>query len=120
MATDERAEMLVNLGEVGRQAGEHRAAIGACLRALDLTSTPRIRLPALGTAARAAAQVGEHRLLAALEHDLERTVSRSGQPFEDARALLEFSEAAWVADSPSSAISDVGRQNWPFGGSSMR
>jgi hypothetical protein len=53
-ASDARAEMLATLGDVGRQAGEYRASLGAALAALELTDTPRIRLPALGTAAVAA------------------------------------------------------------------
>lgn len=92
-AADERAEMLVNLGEVGRQAGEFRAALGACLSALELTDLPRLRLPALGTAALAAARLDERALLGFLARDVERTVARSGQPFENARALVELAEA---------------------------
>ncbi|HEY0780796.1 MAG TPA: hypothetical protein VGD56_22755 [Gemmatirosa sp.] len=92
-ASDERAEALLNLGEVGRQAQEYRAALGACLRALELTSLPRLRLPALGTAARAAAALGERRLLDFLARDIEHQVAHSGQPWENARALVEFAEA---------------------------
>lgn len=92
-AADERAEALLNLGEVGRQAHEYRAALGACLSALELTDIPRLRLPALGTAARAAAALGEHRLLEFLARDVERTIARSGQQFENARALVELAEA---------------------------
>ncbi len=93
-AAEARAEMLVNLGAVGRQAGEHRAALGACLSALELTNVSRIRLPALGTAALSAAHLGERRLFEFLAKDLERSVTASGQPFENARALVEFAEAA--------------------------
>ncbi len=92
-AGDERAEALLNLGEVGRQAHEYQAALGACLSALELTDVPRLRLPALGTAARAAAALGEHRLLEFLARDVERIVARSGQQFENARALVELAEA---------------------------
>lgn len=92
-AGDERAEALLNLGEVGRQAHEFRAALGACMNALELTDLPRLRLPALGTAARAAAALGEQRLLEFLAQDVERTVARSGQQFENARALVELAEA---------------------------
>ncbi len=92
-AAEERAEMLLNLGEVGRQAGEYRAALGACLSAIELTDLPRLRLPALGTAARAAAALGEHRLLEFMARDVERNVARSGQQFENARTLVELAEA---------------------------
>ncbi|GJG86291.1 hypothetical protein tb265_14720 [Gemmatimonadetes bacterium T265] len=92
-AAEERAEMLLNLGEVGRQTGDHRAALGACLSAIELTDLPRLRLPALGTAARAAASLGEHRLLEFIARDVERTVARSGQQFENARTLVELAEA---------------------------
>ena len=92
-AVAERAEALINLGAVGREAGEHRAALGAALSAIELADLPRLRLPALGTAARAAAALGEHRLLDFLVADVERTVARSGQQFENARALVELAEA---------------------------
>lgn len=92
-ATAERAETLINLGEVGLQAGEHRAALGACLSAVELTDVPRLRLPALGTAARAAAALKEYNLLDFLAREVERAVVRSGQHFENARALVEFAEA---------------------------
>ena len=95
-ATAARAEMLVNLGAVGRQAGEYRAALGACLTALEITDVPRIRIPALGTAALSAAQLGERKLFGFLVKDFERTCGLSGQMFENARALVEFAEAASV------------------------
>lgn len=95
-----RAEVLANLGEVGRQAGEHRAALGACLNALELTDLSRVRLPALGTAVLAAAQLGEHKLLSFLARDVERAVARSGQPYENARALINLAEAYVLSDEP--------------------
>ncbi len=91
--SDQRAESLLILGEVGRQAREYRAALGACMSVIELTDLPRLRLPALGTAARAAAALGEHRLLAHLEEEVKRGVRRSGQQFENARALLNLAEA---------------------------
>lgn len=102
-ASEARAEMLANLGEVGRQAGEHRAALGACLSALELTDLSRIRLPALGTAVLAAARLGEHKLLAFLARDVERTVARSGQPYENARALINVAEAYVGSGAPVAA-----------------
>lgn len=90
---DERAEMLVNLGELGRYAGEFRATLGACLSAIELTDTPRLRLAALSTAASAAAELGETRLLAFVARELERTIVRSGQSYENARALVALAEA---------------------------
>jgi len=95
-AIDARAEMLVTLGDVSRQSGEYRAALGACLSALELTDTARVRLPALGTAALSAACLGERRLFAFIASDAERTITRSGQPFENARALVEIAEAAMM------------------------
>lgn len=95
-ATDTRAEMLATLGDVSRQSGEYRAALGACLSALEMTDTVRVRLPALGTAALSAACLGEHRLFTFIASDAERTIARSGQPFENARTLVEIAEAAMV------------------------
>ena len=92
-AADERAEALLNLGEVGRQAREYRAALAACLSAIELTDLPRLRLPALGTAARAASALGEHQLLDRLAREVDDLVIRSGQPWENARALVEIAEA---------------------------
>jgi hypothetical protein len=93
----------VNLGEVGRQVGAHRAALGACLSALELTSVPRVRLPALGTAALAAARLGETSLLPFLARDVERSATRSGQPYENARAFVELAEA-YLTTSPADAV----------------
>jgi hypothetical protein len=103
-ASDERAEMLLNLGEVGRQAGEYRASLGACLTALELTDSARLRLPALGCAAIAAAQLGERRLLEFLAREVERTARRSGQPFEVARALMDLADACAVVDDAPKAL----------------
>jgi hypothetical protein len=97
-APDDRAEMLLNLGEVGRQAGEYRASLGACLTALELTDAPRLRLPALGGAAVAAARLGEAGLLRFVAREVERAVRRSGQPFENARALAAVAEAYATSD----------------------
>jgi hypothetical protein len=95
-ASDARAEMLATLGDVGRQAGEYRASLGAALAALELTDTPRIRLPALGTAAAAAAHLREVGVFRFVLRDAARTIDRSGQPFENARTLVELAEAAVV------------------------
>jgi tetratricopeptide (TPR) repeat protein len=100
---DQRAEMLVNLGDVSRHAGEYRATLGACLTALELTDTPRIRLPALGTAALAAAQLGEANLLTFFAREVLRTVNRSGQPFEAARALVAVAQAYMHTDAATAA-----------------
>lgn len=97
---DDRAETLVNLAGVGCLVGAHRAALGACLSALELTDTPRVRLTALGTAVRSAAALGETRLVAHLAQDVERTIGRSGQPFENARVLIELAEVLVDAGDP--------------------
>ena len=92
-ATDARAEMLVNMGDAGRRVGEYRASIGAFLTAIELTDNARIVLPALGGAALAAAQLGDEKLLTIVVRAVERTVGRSGQVWEEARALVEVAEA---------------------------
>ncbi|AHG93857.1 hypothetical protein J421_6322 (plasmid) [Gemmatirosa kalamazoonensis] len=102
-APDQRAEALVNLAEAGHLAGEHRAALSACLGALELSDLARIRLPAIGAAARAAAALGERRLVEHLARDLERTIGRSGQPFENAQALAAFAEALLAIGDPRAA-----------------
>jgi tetratricopeptide (TPR) repeat protein len=88
----ERAEMLINLGELSCEAGEYRSALGACLNALELTDEPRLRLAAATTAARSCARLGEIRLLDVVNREVKRAVSRSGQPFENARACVEMGE----------------------------
>jgi tetratricopeptide (TPR) repeat protein len=107
-AVDERAEMLLNLGAVARQAGEYRASLGACLRAVEFTDAPRLRLPALGSAAIAAAQLRQTRLLTFLIREVERSIPISGQPFENARALTDLAEA-WVALDVGAAIAFADR-----------
>lgn len=91
--------MLLNLGDLGRHTGEFRASLGACLTALALTNSPRLRLPALATAALAGAHLSAVGLLPFFEREVERMIDRSGQPFENARALVEMAEAyATVCD----------------------
>jgi tetratricopeptide (TPR) repeat protein len=97
---DQRAEMLINLGEVSLHAREYRAALGACLSALELSDLPRLRLPATGTAAIAAAHLGERRVVEFLIRESKRLLTRSGQPFENARMLAELAEACAVLGYP--------------------
>jgi tetratricopeptide (TPR) repeat protein len=99
-APHDRAESLANLAAAARLAGAPRAALGACLAALELTDLARIRLPVLGTAVRAAAELGEQRLVAFLLQDVERTIARSGQPFENAHTLVEIAETLHGDDDP--------------------
>ena len=94
---DTRAEMLVSLADVTRLAGQHRAALGACLTALDLTSNIRICLPALGIAAISSAHLGDCGVLVDLIERAERVMARSSQPFENAFTLLELAEASATA-----------------------
>jgi tetratricopeptide (TPR) repeat protein len=101
------AETLVSLADVSLRAGEYRAALGACVRALQLSGLMRVRLPALGTAAIAAANLRDTNLLNTLVSEVERSIGSSGQPFENARALLEVAEACVAlkhADTSSFAV----------------
>ena len=107
-ASEERAEMLVNLANAGLLAGDDRAVLGACLHALEITDVARIRLPALGTAAAAAARLGERALLVHLARDAERMVARSGQPFENAGTLLELANA-WATLGEPTAVEYAAR-----------
>jgi tetratricopeptide (TPR) repeat protein len=95
---NERAEALANLADVACLAGDHRAALGAGLSVLELTDLARIRLPVLATALRAAAALGELRLVAHLISDAERTIARSGQPYENARVLNAIAEVLVARD----------------------
>jgi tetratricopeptide (TPR) repeat protein len=94
---DQRADMLLNLGTLSLRAGEHRAALGACLRALELTDQTRLRLPAAGTAAIAAGHLADHRTLEHLRREIERLVGHWFDPFENARALAELAQAFALA-----------------------
>jgi tetratricopeptide (TPR) repeat protein len=97
---DQRADMLLNLGTLSLRAGEHRAALGACLRALELTDQTRLRLPAAGTAAIAAGHLADHKTLEYLRRDIERLVIQWVDPFENARALAELAQACTLASRP--------------------
>jgi hypothetical protein len=88
-----QAEILVSLAEIARLAGYSAAALAAYLRALQLTGLDRVRLPALGGAALAAAGAGRRDTLDTLARDAELVISRSHQPFEEAYTLLELAEA---------------------------
>jgi glycerate-2-kinase len=90
--------MLLNLAEVSREAGEYRAALGACVNALALAKDARVRLPGLGCAAIVSARLGEHALVEEFIADIERTILRSGLPFDNARALAEVGEALVTID----------------------
>jgi tetratricopeptide (TPR) repeat protein len=106
-AGDERAEILINLANVGSLAGEHRASLGASLRALELSTAARVCLPAIGTAVVAAGHLGERRLLEHLTREAKRICDRAGQPFEAASVLLALAEAhAILGDDAATELAD--------------
>lgn len=94
-----RAELLANLAGVSRSAGYHAAALRGYLAAISLSTSSRLRLPALGGAAVAAARLGDIASLDAITSELERELARQDLPYERAQALTLLTEA-WAACSP--------------------
>ncbi|MGQ0642198.1 MAG: tetratricopeptide repeat protein [Gemmatimonadaceae bacterium] len=87
------AEALVNLAHVSLGAGYPRAALHAILKAVPNAKDLRVLLPALGTAAVAAARCDERSLLDHIAGRVETVVSGSSLPFEGAEALLSLARA---------------------------
>lgn len=90
---DERAHALLNAAEACRLAGEDAASLRAALQVLELATVPRLRMPALGTAAVVAARLDRRSLVQALRTRVPRE-SGAG-PYEHAHTLVEFAEA-WL------------------------
>lgn len=88
-----RADALINLAEIVRKAGHPAAAIQGFRAGLRLTLLARLRLPALGGAARAAAALGDRAQLAEFTRLLAAEGPASGQPYEYALAFVELAEA---------------------------
>jgi tetratricopeptide (TPR) repeat protein len=96
LASDEsetRAMILSNLALVSLQADFAEAALRGFLHALSLTDVPRIQLPTISGAIRAAARLREHRRVHQLNAEGEAAAERARMPFESARFLLYAGEA---------------------------
>lgn len=90
---DQRAEMLTNLASVCQDLGLYRAALNGYLRAIAGTTISRVRLSAFGSAATAAARLGERRTMANLVTAGRRLVNAAAPQYELADMLREFAEA---------------------------
>ncbi|MCU0618809.1 MAG: hypothetical protein MUF40_02735 [Gemmatimonadaceae bacterium] len=89
---DDEAHALLNVAEACRLAGDWSAALRAALAVVERASVARLRMPALGTAADAAARLGRDALLRALRGRVDALGAAAG-PYEHAHTLLEFAEA---------------------------
>jgi tetratricopeptide (TPR) repeat protein len=88
----QRADLLGNLAEVCWRSGYPRAALHGYLQVVQNAEVPRMRLPSLGGAALAAAQLGDRQLLEEIAASIIR--ERSGAfPYESARALEALARA---------------------------
>jgi tetratricopeptide (TPR) repeat protein len=101
------AELLINLAAVSSDAGAPASAVHAYLAAADRAREARVRLPALGGAALAAAQAGDVGLLDRITRALRAELPIAGLPYEVAQAntLLAraWGEAARLGTSPTVA-----------------
>ncbi|HEX6536375.1 MAG TPA: hypothetical protein VF041_17420 [Gemmatimonadaceae bacterium] len=92
-----RGTLLANLGEACALAGEWNAALRASAAASAASHLARVRLPALGRAAIAAARLGHQATLDYFAREAEREIGRSQQPHENASTLIDLAEAYQVA-----------------------
>jgi tetratricopeptide (TPR) repeat protein len=90
---DEQAELAIALGEVALLAGQSEAALRACLHAIELATTDRVRLGAYGSAALAAARLGRRDVLDVAAAAVRTIVQGSQQTYDVAYTLLELAEA---------------------------
>lgn len=90
---DRWPKLLANLGEACLLAGEYDAALRAFAAAASRSTVSRIRLPALGGAAIAAARSARGAALERVRVEAEKEMERSGQPHENAFTLVELAEA---------------------------
>ncbi len=88
-----RIDLLINLAELARAAGEARVALRAFGTALEHTDLSRLRLPAIGGAAKSAAALGDRSAVMSLGARAEREAAASGIPYENAKLWLELAEA---------------------------
>ena len=89
---DDEAHALLNVAEACRLAGDWTAALRAALAVIERAAVARLRMPALGTAADAAAHLERDALLDTLRARVDADSAAAG-PYEHAHTLLEFAEA---------------------------
>jgi len=100
---EHRAELLVNLSNVCLEVGQYRAALNTYLRALAQTRFHHIKLPALGSAAIAAARLGERYVVDELTRSGLDLMTSSRLDYEVADMLREFGDAWEVLGDAASA-----------------
>jgi tetratricopeptide (TPR) repeat protein len=88
-----RAELLVNLSNICQEVGQYRAALNGYLRALAETQVQHVRLPALGSAAIAAARLGERYVADELTRSGLNLMTLSRLDYDVADMLREFGDA---------------------------
>jgi tetratricopeptide (TPR) repeat protein len=95
VANDEQrqAEMLVNLAHLSMLAGYHAAALRGFIAAMNRTTAVRARVPALGSAAEAAARLGNAELVDSIARVVEALATETVMPYEIAQALKSLSTA---------------------------
>jgi tetratricopeptide (TPR) repeat protein len=98
-----RAELLVNLSNICQEVGQYRAALNGYLRALAETQAQHVRLPALGSAAIAAARLGDRYVVEELTRAGLSLVTLSRLDYEVADMLREFGDAWELLDDAASA-----------------
>lgn len=91
--SEHRAELLVNLSNVCQEVGQYRAALNTYLRALAATQFQHVKLPALGSAAIAAARLGERYVVDELTRSGLDLMTLSRLDYEVADMLREFGDA---------------------------
>jgi len=96
-APERQSEILINLSQVSLLAGQPRAARSGFLATLSRTEVARFRLPCLGGAAVASAELGDVATLATLARAAEDSISVTTLPFESASVLKSLYDAYGAA-----------------------
>lgn len=93
-----RVDLLINLAELARKAGNARVALRAFRTALEHTALSRLRLPAISGAANAAAALGDRPVVMSLAELADREAPESGIPYEHAKLWRGLAEAYLTLD----------------------
>jgi tetratricopeptide (TPR) repeat protein len=88
-----RAELLANLAAVCSDCGYYQAAFAAFTLSALWTAASRVRVPALGGAALAAAHLGNTIRLRALTQRIESDLAAGATPYDAAHVLLDLARA---------------------------
>jgi tetratricopeptide (TPR) repeat protein len=92
-SADRQAEILINLAQVSLLAGQARAARSGFLASMSRTDQLRFKLPCLGGAAVASANLGDAATVTTLARVAEESISMTVLPFESAWVLKSFFDA---------------------------